>query len=201
MRRGIWLGASLALGMAAEAAAREPLPPLNVRDGAQPWTVAVRIDTRRFSAMTVLRGIFQPAPAGGETVLAYQAFGNQDAPFVVRTVSLRPQDLTVLANGTYYLAVVAEGQPRDPEAPRFRNQQLVHFKVEDGVPTRLTQAQYSALTDPVQVQEGPGGIAIRVQRGAGVAGPRPAPGPASADALERINTAGVPGSTTETAEK
>ena len=197
----MWPAVVLALAVAAEAAAREPVPPLTVLEGAQPWTVTVRIDTRRFSAVTVVRGFYANNHDTGVTELAHFAVGDQDAAFVVRTVSLRPQDFSELANGTYYLAVVAEGQPRDPEAPRFRNQHLVHFKVEGGVPTRLTQAQYSALTDPIQVQEGPGGIEIRVQRGRGIAGPRPVPGPASADALERINTAGIPGSTTETGEK
>jgi hypothetical protein len=200
MRRSVWLGGLLALGLAGEAAASEPVAPLTVRDGAQPWTVAVRVDTLVFGGVSVRRGIFQPAPHGGETVLASRTFGAQDEP-VVWTVSLRPQDFGELADGTYYLAVVAEGQPRDPEAPRYRNQHLVHFRVADGVPTRLTQGQYSALADPVQVQEGPGGTPIRVQRGTGVAGPRPVPGPASADALERINTAGVPGSRNEETEK
>ena len=148
-----------------------------------------------------MRGIFQPAPGGGETLLGSRSFGDQEEPSATWTVPLRPQDLAELADGAYYLAVVAEGQPRDSQAPRFRNQHLVYFKVADGQPTRLTQAQYSALTDPVLVQEGPEGTLVRVQRGRGIAGPRPVPGPASADALERINTAGVPGSRNEETER
>ena len=195
------MGVVLALGVAAEAVAREPLAPVSVRDGGQPWTVTVTVDTRVFGAVRVSRGFFRNEHNTGETVLAYFALGGQDAPIVVRTVSLRPQDFSDLADGTYYLAIVAEGEPRDADAPRFRNQHLVHLKVEEGVPARLTQAQYSALTDPIEVGEGPDGKPVRVQRGRGIAGPRPAPGPASADALERLNTAGLPGTTTETNEK
>jgi hypothetical protein len=111
------------------------------------------------------------------------------------------EDLSDLPDGYYHLAVVAEGELRDPDAPRFRNQHLLHFKVEQGVATRLTQAQYSALTDPVQVIAGPGGAEIRVQRGASIPGARPAPGPTSADAVVKLNTAGVPGSNAEQNER
>jgi hypothetical protein len=199
MRGGVWKGALLALAVATQAAAREPVAPLTVRDGAQPWTLVAAIDGRKFDTVTVRRTVWRRSDAVASRMLVVAPLDpNFSLLFQVR---LEPEDLADLADGYYHLAVVAEGEPRNPDAPLYRTQHLVHFKVEGGVPSRLTQAQYSAVTDPVQTVEGPGGVAIRLQRGAAVPGARPEAGPRSADALESLNTQGPAGSDSERNER
>jgi hypothetical protein len=183
MRGGVWKGALLALAVATQAAAREPVAPLTVRDGAQPWTLVAAIDGRKFDTVTVRRTVWRRSDAVASRMLVVAPLDpNFSLLFQVR---LEPEDLADLADGYYHLAVVAEGEPRNPDAPLYRTQHLVHFKVEGGVPSRLTQAQYSAVTDPVQT----------------VPGARPEAGPRSADALESLNTQGPAGSDSERNER
>ena len=164
--------ASLALIWGATHAESAPTPPVEIRDSADPWALAVNLDHERYVALYASQAPVQSsnAPALEELSIDSAAL-RADGRAMVR-LSLDRRALEQAADGVYVQRVSIDAVPATPDDAVYRAQRVLYFRVSGGTIERIGMREYSLVADPVHYEHDASGREVAVHAGTAVLHPQ-----------------------------
>jgi hypothetical protein len=155
------------------------VPPVEIRDTADPWQLQVVADAARSGRLVATRVLRDTTRVlGRETVpLPEPDAAPGPAARVRRTLAVERGELERLGDGLYTVRLVVDASAPTSVDAAYRAQRTLYFRVQGGAVERIDIRAYSQAADPTHLEPDAAGRPVPVH--AGTVGPARADEPAA----------------------